>query len=76
MLADLKMRIEAARYLTWKACHYFDATGGLGEELPIIIKVYCSELAAQVVYDAMRLVGVASISPEPARMIASSRLMI
>lgn len=60
MLADLKMRIEAARYLTWKACHYFDATGGLGEELPIITKVYCSELAVQVVYDAMRLVGVDS----------------
>lgn len=59
MLADLKMRIEAARYLTWKACH-FDTTGGLGEELPIITKVYCSELAVQVVYDAMRLVGIDS----------------
>jgi alkylation response protein AidB-like acyl-CoA dehydrogenase len=60
MLADLKMRIEAARYLTWKACHYLDTTGGLGEELPIITKVYCSELAVQVVYDAMRLVGIDS----------------
>lgn len=60
MLADLKMRIEAARYLTWKACHYFDSTGGLGEELPIATKVYCSELAVQVVYDAMRLVGIDS----------------
>ncbi|HZO82567.1 MAG TPA: acyl-CoA dehydrogenase family protein [Candidatus Binataceae bacterium] len=60
MLADLKMRIEAARYLTWKACHYFDSTGGAGEELPIITKVYCSELAVQVVYDAMRLVGIDS----------------
>lgn len=60
MLADLKMRIEAARYLTWKACHYFDTTGARGEELPIIAKVYCSELAVQVVYDAMRLVGIDS----------------
>lgn len=60
MLADLKMRIEASRYLTWKACHYFDTSGGLGEELPIITKVYCSELAVQVVYDAMRLVGIDS----------------
>jgi alkylation response protein AidB-like acyl-CoA dehydrogenase len=60
MLADLKMRIEASRYLTWKACHYLDATGGLGEELAIITKVYCSELAVQVVYDAMRLVGIDS----------------
>jgi alkylation response protein AidB-like acyl-CoA dehydrogenase len=60
MLADIKMRIEAARYLTWKACHYLDTTEGRGEELAIITKVYCSELAVQVVYDAMRLVGVES----------------
>src|SRR5438067_7191094 len=60
MLADLKMRIEAARYLTWKSCHYLEQTGGRGEELAIMTKVYCSELAVQVVYDAMRLVGVES----------------
>jgi alkylation response protein AidB-like acyl-CoA dehydrogenase len=60
MLADIKMRIEAARYLTWKACHYFDQTNGRGEELPIITKVYCSELAFQTVYDAMRVVGIES----------------
>jgi alkylation response protein AidB-like acyl-CoA dehydrogenase len=28
MLADVKMRIEACRYLTWKACHDFERTGG------------------------------------------------
>jgi nitroalkane oxidase len=60
MLADLKMRIEASRYLAWKACHYFDSTAGGGLELAVIAKVYCSELAVQVVYDAMRLVGVDS----------------
>jgi alkylation response protein AidB-like acyl-CoA dehydrogenase len=60
MLADLKMRIEASRYLAWKACHYLDATGGEGLEMAVIAKVYCSELAVQVVYDAMRLVGVDS----------------
>lgn len=60
MLADIKMRIEAARYLTWKACHYFEQTGGRGEELAIMTKVYCSELAVQVLYDAMRVVGVES----------------
>jgi alkylation response protein AidB-like acyl-CoA dehydrogenase len=26
--ADIKMRIEACRYLTWKACHDFDHTTG------------------------------------------------
>jgi alkylation response protein AidB-like acyl-CoA dehydrogenase len=60
MLADLKMRIEAARYLTWKACHYLDSTHREGDELAIMAKVYCSELCVQVVYDAMRLVGVDS----------------
>lgn len=48
MLADIKMRIEEARYLAWKACHYLEQTGGHGEELAIMAKVYCSELAVQV----------------------------
>ncbi|MBA4285280.1 MAG: acyl-CoA dehydrogenase [Xanthomonadaceae bacterium] len=60
MLADLKMRIEAARYLTWKACHQLDITDRASDELAIITKVYASELCVQVVYDAMRLVGVDS----------------
>lgn len=60
MLADLKMRIEAARYLTWKACHQLDVTDRRSDELAIMTKVYCSELCVQVVYDAMRLVGVDS----------------
>lgn len=60
MLGDIKMRIEAARYMTWKACHYLDTTDGKGEELAIMTKVYCSELAVQVVYDAMRVVGIES----------------
>ena len=60
MLADLKMRIEAARYLTWKACHQLDVTDRASDELAIMTKVYASELCVQVVYDAMRLVGVDS----------------
>jgi alkylation response protein AidB-like acyl-CoA dehydrogenase len=60
MLVDLKMRIEAARYLTWKACHYLQSTGRVSDELAIMTKVYSSELCVQVVYDAMRLVGVNS----------------
>ncbi|MGH9039768.1 MAG: acyl-CoA dehydrogenase family protein [Acidimicrobiia bacterium] len=63
MLADARMRIEAARYLTWKACHYFDTTGGRGEELAIMAKVHCSELCVQTVYDLMRVVGVESYTP-------------
>lgn len=60
MLADLKMRIEAARYLTWKACHQLDLTDRRSDELAIMTKIYASELCVQVVYDAMRLVGVDS----------------
>ncbi|MGQ0619633.1 MAG: acyl-CoA dehydrogenase family protein [Panacagrimonas sp.] len=60
MLADIKMRIEAARYLTWKACHYLDTTDRAGDELAIMTKIHTSELCVQVVYDAMRLVGVDS----------------
>jgi alkylation response protein AidB-like acyl-CoA dehydrogenase len=61
MLADLKMRIEAARYLTWKACHQLDLDRD-SDELAVMTKVYSSELCVQVVYDAMRLVGVNSYS--------------
>ena len=60
MLADLKMKIEAARYLTWKACHQLDISDRRSDELAIMTKVYSSELCVQVVYDAMRLVGVDS----------------
>ena len=60
MLGDLKMRIEAARYLTWKACHQLDVTNRKSDELAIMTKIYASELCVQVVYDAMRLVGVDS----------------
>lgn len=57
-LADIKMRLEAARYLTWKACQDLEQSQGRNQELAIMTKVYCSELAVQVVFDAMRLVGV------------------
>ncbi|WP_213575868.1 acyl-CoA dehydrogenase family protein [Rhodococcus sp. USK13] len=60
MLVDIKTRIEAARYFTWKACDLYDKTDGADEELGHMVKVYASELSVQVVYDAMRVVGVNS----------------
>jgi nitroalkane oxidase len=60
MLADIKMRIEACRYLTWKACHDFERTDGRAQELAIMTKVYSSEAAVAAVYDCMRVVGAAS----------------
>lgn len=60
MLTDIKMRIEACRYLTWKACHDFERSGGRAQELAIMTKVYCSEAAVTTIYDCMRVVGIAS----------------
>ncbi|MCZ0984775.1 acyl-CoA dehydrogenase [Streptomyces diastatochromogenes] len=57
LLADMKARLEACRYLTWKACDHFDKTGGREIELSLATKVFASETAVQVVYDAMRAVG-------------------
>ena len=58
ILADMKARIEAARYLTWKAVWNFDKSGGSHQELPILNKVFSSELMIGVITDAMRVVGV------------------
>lgn len=58
MLADIKTRLEAVRYFAWKAGDHFDRTGGKDRELANAAKVFASETAVQVVYDAMRLVGV------------------
>ncbi|KPF98919.1 acyl-CoA dehydrogenase [Rhodopseudomonas sp. AAP120] len=60
MLADMKMKIEACRYLTWKACQQFDRSHGQEQELAVMTKVFCSETCVSVVYDAMRVVGVDS----------------
>lgn len=64
MLVDMKSRIEACRYLAWKACHSLDQSNGAAEELPTITKIFCSETCVQVVYDAMRLVGVDSYTDQ------------
>ncbi len=60
MLADMKMKIEACRYMTWKACHQYDQSKGAEHELAVMTKVFCSETCVTVVYDAMRVVGVDS----------------
>lgn len=62
-LADIKMRIEACRYLTWRACAYLDEHGE-GQEIAVMTKVYCSEQAVQCVYDAMRVMGIESYTKD------------
>lgn len=68
MLADIKIRIEAGRYLAWKAADQFDETSGGDREMANVAKIHNSELSVQVVYDAMRLIGVeaySDLSPIP-----------
>lgn len=60
MLANLKMKIEAARYLSWKAAHYLDCHGGEGQEGGAIAKIFCGELAVEGVFEAMRVMGINS----------------
>lgn len=55
LLMNVKMRIDASRFLTWKACHALDK--GLGGELALEAKIYCSELAVKSVSDCMSAVG-------------------
>jgi alkylation response protein AidB-like acyl-CoA dehydrogenase len=58
MLANMKMRIEAARYMVWRACHWVDTHQADGTEMPVLAKVFCSEIAADVCRDALYLLGV------------------
>jgi nitroalkane oxidase len=56
LLMDVKMRTDAARSLTWKACHALES--GLGPELALESKIFCTEMAVRAVTDAMMAVGV------------------
>jgi radical SAM protein with 4Fe4S-binding SPASM domain len=60
MLANMKMKIEAARYLSWKAAHYLDCHDWEGQEGGALSKIFCGELAVETVNEAMRVVGINS----------------
>lgn len=60
IMIDIKMRTEASRYLTWKACHCLE--NGPGEyqdrrELVLEAKIFCSDNAVKCCVDAMKVVG-------------------
>jgi butyryl-CoA dehydrogenase len=63
-LADAKMAIESARYLSWRACHAVDAQSPAADELAIQAKIYGSETAVRVITDLMRVVGIDSYDHE------------
>lgn len=58
MLANMKMRIEAARSMVWRACHWVDTHEADGHEMPVLAKVFSSETAVDVIRDAIYLLGV------------------
>jgi len=58
LLMDVKMRADAARFLTWKAANAIDK--GLGGELALEAKIWCSDMAVKAVVDAMSAVGMSS----------------
>jgi len=58
LLIGIKMRCDASRMLTWKACH--DLDNGLGGELAYQAKIFCSDNAVKSVVDAMGAVGMSS----------------
>jgi butyryl-CoA dehydrogenase len=63
-LADAKIAIEAARYLSWRACHAVDTQSPAADELAIQAKIYGSEAAVRVIVDLMRVVGIESYDHE------------
>ncbi|MCP3475260.1 acyl-CoA dehydrogenase family protein [Bradyrhizobium sp. CCGUVB1N3] len=63
-LADAKTTIEAARYLSWRACHALDTQSPGADELAIQAKIFGSEAAVRVITDLMRVVGIDSYDNE------------
>lgn len=55
-LADMAMKIEAARCLLYKACRIKDAGMPFGKEAAMA-KLYCSEVAAEVCNNAVQVMG-------------------
>jgi nitroalkane oxidase len=63
-LADAKTTIEAARYLSWRACHALDTQSPAAEELAVEAKIFGSEAAVRLITDLMRVVGIESYDHE------------
>jgi nitroalkane oxidase len=63
-LADAKTTIEAARYLSWRACHGLDTQSPAAQELAVQAKIFGSEAAVRVITDLMRVVGIESYDRE------------
>ena len=57
-LAEIAMKIEAARAFAWKSAHYHDLHNADGHAIGPMAKVFCSEMLFNAVFQAMKVVGV------------------
>lgn len=60
LLSDVAMKIEAARYLSWKAAQYLDLYDSEGHVPGAWSKIFGGETCVEVVYTCMRVMGVNS----------------
>lgn len=60
LLSDVAMKIEAARYLSWKAAQYLDLYDSEGHVPGAWSKIFGGETCVDVVYTCMRIMGVNS----------------
>lgn len=58
LLTEVAAKIEACRYMCWKAAHYMDTHDNSGHALSGMNKAFSTELMQRVVVDCMRIVGV------------------
>ncbi|WP_281689042.1 acyl-CoA dehydrogenase family protein [Pseudonocardia thermophila] len=61
LLTEIAAKIEAARYMCWKAAHYMDMYDSEGQALGAMNKTFCGDLMQSVVFDCMRIVGVNAV---------------
>ena len=59
-LADAKMKIDAIRAMTWRACFALDAEEPAAKELSLQTKIYSAETAVDVITKLMLVMGVSS----------------
>jgi alkylation response protein AidB-like acyl-CoA dehydrogenase len=61
LLVEVAAKIEAGRYICWKAAHYMDKHDSEGHALGAMNKTFCADLMQSVVFDCMRIVGTNAI---------------
>lgn len=57
MLADMATTLEAARIITWKAAHAYDAGLRDASKLSAMSKLYASDVAMKIATDAVQVMG-------------------